>query len=67
MKTSELTQKSAAELSDLLIALRKEQFEMRIKHASGSLTNRHDIRRVRRQIARVKTIINQQSERKSAS
>lgn len=67
MKASELAQKSATELNDLLLALRKEQFELRIQHASGSLTGRHEIRRVRRDIARIKTMINQNSERKSAS
>ena len=59
MKASELRQKDAAELKDLLLKLRKEQFSMRIQHASGTLNNRHDIRQVRRDIARIKTVINQ--------
>lgn len=59
MKTSELRQKSPAELNELLLEMRKEQFGLRLQHASGSLTQRHRIRRVRRDIAQIKTVLNQ--------
>ena len=59
MKANELRQKTAVELNDMLAALRKEQFDLRMQKASGALTNPKEIKRVRRQIARVKTVINQ--------
>ncbi|TVS12069.1 MAG: 50S ribosomal protein L29 [Wenzhouxiangella sp.] len=59
MKADELRQKDAAELKELLLKLRKDQFSLRIQHANGTLNNRHDIRHVRRDIARVKTVLNQ--------
>lgn len=58
MKASELRGKDARQLNDLLLELRKEQFTMRIQHGSGTLNERHEIKRVRRDIARVKTELN---------
>jgi large subunit ribosomal protein L29 len=67
MKTSEyhkgLTGKSAVELNDELAALRKEQFNLRMQRATGQLTQHHRLREVRRNIARVKTVL-QQNEAK---
>jgi len=62
MKASELKGKDAAELQDLLLGLRKEQFGLRIQHANGTLTDRNQMRHVRRDIARVKTVLNQLQE-----
>ncbi len=62
MKASELRQKADAELKDLLVELRKEQFDLRMQKASGSLTNPKEMKRVRRQIARVKTVMNQSAQ-----
>ncbi|MFP4208456.1 MAG: 50S ribosomal protein L29 [Wenzhouxiangella sp.] len=59
MKASELRGKDAAELEEMLLKLRKEQFGLRIQHANGSLTNRNEMRHVRRDIARIKTVLNQ--------
>jgi len=64
MKAEDLRQKSPDELSDELAALRKEQFNLRFQAASGQLENTARVREVRRDIARVKTVIN---ERRSAS
>lgn len=61
MKASELRQKAAPELNDLLIQLRKEQFDLRMQKAAGSLTNPREMTRVRRDIARVKTVLNETS------
>lgn len=58
MKASEVRKKSADELKDLLLDLRKQQFELRMKMGSGQLTEPHRLRQVRRDIARVKTVIN---------
>lgn len=59
MKASDLRQKSPAELKELLLDLRKQQFGLRLQHANGSLTQRTEIRQVRRNIAQVKTVLNQ--------
>ncbi len=59
MKASELRSKAVPELNEMLIKLRKEQFDLRMQKASGSLTNPKEMMRVRRDIARVKTIINE--------
>ncbi|MDR9390048.1 MAG: 50S ribosomal protein L29 [Wenzhouxiangella sp.] len=62
MNANELRQKAEAELKDMLVELRKEQFDLRMQKASGALTNPKEIKRVRRQIARVKTVINQTAQ-----
>lgn len=60
MKAKELRAKTATELTDLLVELRKQQFELRMKKGAGTLGGPHQLRMVRRDIARVKTAINQQ-------
>jgi large subunit ribosomal protein L29 len=57
MKANELRQKSVDELSEELVALRREQFNLRMQQAAGELTHHHEHRRVRKDIARVKTIL----------
>jgi large subunit ribosomal protein L29 len=59
MKASELRSKDAGELKDLLLEARKEQFSLRMKQGNGSLDERHQLKRVRRDIARIKTVMNQ--------
>ncbi|MDR2871868.1 MAG: 50S ribosomal protein L29 [Xanthomonadaceae bacterium] len=54
---AELCGKTADELKTHLIELRKEQFALRMQKASGQLTKTHEPRRVRREIARVKTLL----------
>ncbi|PKL95591.1 MAG: 50S ribosomal protein L29 [Gammaproteobacteria bacterium HGW-Gammaproteobacteria-8] len=58
MKASEVRAKSAKELEDLLIDLRKRQFDLRMQLGTGQLTEAHQLRQVRRDIARVKTVLN---------
>ena len=41
------------------MALRKEQFNLRMQHATGELTHNHEHGRVRKDIARVKTVLNE--------
>ena len=53
----ELRVKSTDELKEQLIALRKEAFNLRFQRASGQLENTVQVRRVRRDIARIKTIL----------
>ncbi|MEM7053455.1 MAG: 50S ribosomal protein L29 [Pseudomonadota bacterium] len=59
MKANELKEKSVTELNDLLVDLRKQQFDLRMQQGTGTLNEPHELRRVRRDIARVKTVMNQ--------
>jgi large subunit ribosomal protein L29 len=59
MNASELRKKSRAELQDELLDLLREQFNLRMQRASGQLSKGHLLRDVRRNIARVKTVINE--------
>lgn len=62
MKAEELKGMSVDELNKLLLEKRKEQFNLRFQHSGGQLENTAQMRKIRRDIARVKTFINQQSE-----
>jgi large subunit ribosomal protein L29 len=55
MKASELKSKSASELMDELVSLRREQFNLRMQQATGQMTRPDQYRKVRKNIARVKT------------
>ncbi len=57
MNTSELREKSVKELEEELLKLRKEQFHHRMQKASGQLGQTHFLVDTRRDIARVKTIM----------
>jgi len=59
MKASELKEKSVEELNKSLLDLREEQFKLRMSQAGGQDTKGHLFRQVRRDIARVKTVINE--------
>jgi len=56
MKTSELRNKNASELSDELLKLRKEQFALRLQRATGQAIKPDLFGKVRKNIARVKTV-----------
>ena len=57
MKASELRVKSAADLEQELLSLTKAQFGLRMQNATQQLTNNSQLSKVRRDIARVKTIM----------
>ena len=61
MKASELRAKSGGELSKELNDLLKAQFSLRMQVATQQLTNNSQIGKVRRDIARVRTIINEKA------
>lgn len=61
MKASELREKSADELKQELVNLLKEQFNLRMKKATGQLNQTHLLKQVRRNIARVKTVLAQKA------
>ena len=58
MKTEELRGKTPDELNTQLLELKKEAFNLRFQRASGQLENTARVRQVRRDIARIKTILN---------
>ena len=64
MKAEDVRAKTQDELTDALLQLKKEQFNLRFQKASGQLENTTRIREVRRDIARIKTIM---TERRAAS
>ena len=57
MKAADLRAKSADELKTELVDLKKEQFNLRFQAASGQLENTARVREVRRDIARIKTLL----------
>ena len=57
MASKDINQKSAEELKQDLLDLRKEQFNLRMQKGSGQLTQPHQLRRVRRDIARTKFVL----------
>lgn len=57
MKASEMREKSADELNGELKSLLKEQFNMRMQRGIGQMSQPHRFSEVRRDIARVKTIL----------
>ena len=57
MELKQMRQKSADELQAHLAELRKEQFSLRMQKATGQLAKTHEARRVRREIARVNTLL----------
>jgi large subunit ribosomal protein L29 len=61
MKASELRQKSADELNNELLGLLREQFNLRMQQGTGQLSQPHRMKAVRRDIARIKTILNQKT------
>ena len=59
MEAKDLREKSVEELNEELLALRKEQFNLRMQNATGELNQNHPHRQVRSDIARVKTVLNE--------
>jgi large subunit ribosomal protein L29 len=59
MEAKDLREKSVEELNEELLALRKEQFNLRMQNATGELNQNHQHRQVRKDIARVKTVLNE--------
>ncbi|MEM9385089.1 MAG: 50S ribosomal protein L29 [Pseudomonadota bacterium] len=57
MKIDELRGKSREELNETLLELRREQFNLRMQQASGQLAQTDQVKKVRRDIARVKTVM----------
>ena len=61
MKAADLKDKTPDQLRDELVALKKEQFNLRFQGATGQLENTAQMRKVRRDAARVITVLNQKA------
>jgi large subunit ribosomal protein L29 len=61
MNSVELREKSVDELNQELLGLLKEQFNLRMQKSSGQLAQTHLLGKVRRDIARVKTVLNEKA------
>ena len=57
MKANEVRKMSAAELESKLVDLKKDLFNLRLQHATNQLDNPMQIAAVKKDIARIKTII----------
>ena len=64
VKTKDLRAMSVDELEEKLLQNKKEQFNLRIQQSTGQLTNTAQIRKVRREIAQINTLV---TERKKNS
>ncbi|HEX9702582.1 MAG TPA: 50S ribosomal protein L29 [Rhodospirillales bacterium] len=67
MKVADVRTKSDDELKEQLLDLRKEAFNLRFQKASGQLENTARVRAVRRDIARIKTILNERQNAPAAA
>ena len=61
MNAADLRSKSVEELNEELVALRREQFNLRMQQATGEMAQVHQHGRVRKDIARVKTVLTELS------
>ncbi len=66
MKASELRSKSVEDLQKELLELRRAQFGLRMQLATQSLTKNSEIQRVKREIARVHTVLTEKSKASQA-
>lgn len=62
MKTGDLRSKSADQLKSELVQLKKEQFNLRFQQATGQLEKTARVKEVRRDIARVKTLLAEKAQ-----
>ena len=59
MDAQDLRNKSVEELNEELVALRREQFNLRMQAATGEMANTNEPKRVRKDIARIKTVLSE--------
>ncbi len=65
MKAEELREKSVKELNEELLELRKEQFNLRMQKGVGQATRVHQFKLNRKNIARVKTVMNEKAKQEA--
>jgi large subunit ribosomal protein L29 len=66
MNANDLRSKNKSELSDELLKLRKEQFALRLQRATGQGAKPSEFGRVRKDIARIKTVMRQKAAAEGA-
>ena len=62
MKASDLREKSTEELQGELVELRREQFNLRMQQGAGNMPKVHRFGAVRKDIARIKTVLNEMAK-----
>jgi len=62
MNANELREKDRQELTEELLGLRREQFSLRMQRATGQLVRSDQFKKVRRNIARIKTVMREQEK-----
>ncbi len=67
MNAQDMREKSEIELREELSGLLREQFSLRMQRGIGQLASPHDLHRVRKDIARVKTVMNEKIKDRKAS
>ena len=67
MDAQELKSKTPDQLKEQLVSLKKEAFNLRFQQATGQLENTARMRTVRRDVARVKTVLNQKAAEAASS
>jgi len=67
MNATELRTKTPDQLREQLVALKKEAFNLRFQQATGQLENTARMRNVRRDAARIKTVLNQKAAAAAAN
>ena len=67
MNAQELRTKNETELREELSGLLQEQFNLRMQRGIGQLATPHDLKRVRRDIARLRTVLNEKKTEGNAS
>ena len=61
MNASDMREKSVDELNKELMEFLREQFSLRMQNGTGQLSRPHQVKVVRRNIARIKTILNEKA------
>ncbi|WP_330925178.1 50S ribosomal protein L29 [Candidatus Sororendozoicomonas aggregata] len=64
MKAAELREKNVEQLNEELLSLLREQFQYRMQKATDQLNQSHLLKQVKRDIARVKTVLNEKAGRR---
>ena len=67
MNAQDMREKSEIELREELSGLLREQFNLRMQRGIGQLASPHDLHRVRKDIARIKTVMNEKIKDRKAS
>ena len=67
MNAQDMREKTEIELREELSGLLREQFNLRMQRGIGQLATPHDLHRVRKDIARIKTVMNEKKKDREAS